>query len=216
MHSYIHTRKDGTARVAKRPGNSKWQVHVGHSSRSYTYACTHTHTTCTRFRRKVKVVTPLYVCIYIYNIHTFPNGRHVWVKVVSAPDLEVLPLSMRVDERYLRYPSLCTSEGSICTNTPGSHTCACKVGFVLSGTDCIKEGASGSFATVTEGASTPRVFDACPPGALSRPDAKAKADCYCPAGHYRNNSHMGLPIEDEACVPCPAGTCMYVCMYVQI
>jgi hypothetical protein len=151
----------------------------------------------------MRVTKIAHACIHTHNKQTYTNGRHVWVKVVSPPELEVLPLSMRVDETYLRYPSVCTSQGSICTNTLGSHTCTCKPGFVLSGTECVKDGTSGSFLIE---ATPVRVFEACPPGALSKPGAKALTDCYCPAGHYRNDSKKGLSAEEEACVPCPAGT----------
>jgi hypothetical protein len=82
-------------------------------------------------------------------------GTHVWLKVVDPPPYDVLPLHVRVVDMYMRFPSQCAAEGSVCTNTNGSHVCACKTGFVGSGLFCVREGASGSFLNGSK-------YQACP------------------------------------------------------
>jgi hypothetical protein len=126
------------------------------------------------------------------------NSRHVWLKVAQEPSYDNIPLDMRVDERYLRYPAACTPNVSVCSNTPGSHTCSCQSGYILSGNDCVKAGVSGSYVVDT-------VARPCPAGAISKSGAKSKKDCVCPAGHFRDASNKDLADEDRPCIPCPAG-----------
>ena len=122
----------------------------------------------------------------------------MWLKVAQEPSYDNLPLDMRVDNLYLQYPAACTPNVSVCTNTIGSHTCSCKSGYVLSGNDCVKAGTSGSYKEGT-------MDKACPAGAISKPGAKSKDECVCPAGHFRDASNKDLVNEDRPCIPCPAG-----------
>jgi len=79
-----------------------------------------------------------------------------------------------------------------CTNTPGSHTCACKLGFNGNGIHCFQ-------CLENEYPFNETTCLSCPENSSSELGSTSILDCKCTSfNHYPNN-------QTSTCTPCPLG-----------